>query len=252
MNGLTLSNLLPDGERLQTALNSKADSPILKALDDPENAMRFMRACVRGSYLFGRHLVPSFASRVFAALPNQGPVNDSLGPILRKVADLCIGELATNNIFHRQECHAHFHDLLDAYNTAGGDVKEFVEFIHDADKIGTTAAIAQHTGLWSKGATAFSKQLLFCCQNSLTTFIVMPCNEMLTTIIYPVAIDHLPKHPQFDKFRRFLEVHIQLDGDDHGYAALEWLAYYLRKYPAAYESPLQKSVKDALALYEKE
>jgi hypothetical protein len=74
---------------------------------------------------------------------------------------------------------------------------------------------------------------------------------MLTTIIYPVALKYLCTDAKFDKFRRFLEVHVQLDGDDHGYAALEWLELYLLKKHLP-EQRVQSATSMVRALYERD
>ena len=229
---LTLPSVLkcPEANRLEMALVNKAGSPKLRALDTPENTLAFMKACLRGSYLFGRHLVPSYTSHAFAWLTGRHPTNNDVGRTLRRMFELCIGELCTNNIYNRpNECHAHFHDLQEACIDAGLEMDGFDYFFDMATGTGTMEAIERCPSVWSPGSARYAGQLLICCDDPLATFIVMVCNELLTTIIYPVALEHLCKEERFNKFRRFLEVHVQLDGDDHGYAALEWLELYLNK-----------------------
>lgn len=248
----TLLRLLKSDEakRLEAALASKGESPVLTGLGTPENTMRFMRACMRGSYLFGRHVVPTYVAHAFSTLTNYAPANDTIGQALRGLVDMCVGELSTNNIYNRRgECHAHFNDLREAYAEAGCDTEEFTAFMDKAEQYGTQVAIVKSPGLWSDKSSQFAFDLLECCADPLASFILMPCNEMLTTIIYPVAIKHLCAEARFAKFRRFLEVHIELDGNDHGIVALEWLDLYLKetKVPQAL---LSKTTAKVLALYE--
>lgn len=250
---LTLSSILQNDEakRLEAALASKGESHVLRSLGNPDNARWFMKACLRGSYLFGRHTVPSYISHVFHSLTHHAPANDVVGKTLNKLMNMCVGELSTNNIFCRDgECHAHFHDLYEAYVDAGGDTVAFAEFMRQAEH-GTWQAIWTCADLWSIGSTQVAGRLLKCCDSPLASFILMPCNETLTTIIYPPALKSLSKEPQFDKFRRFLEVHVQLDGEDHGYVALEWLDLYLR-HAKPHPCEVADATKMVLSLYEKD
>lgn len=247
---LSLANILrsDEGNRLEKALFSKAESPILQNLGQPDAALKYMRASLRGSYLFGRHVVPTYLSHAFATLVNHPPANDVVGSVLHKMMGMCAGELSTNNIFGREgECHSHFNDLFEAYAEAGGDTEEFIAFMALGD---TQSAIERSPGLWSKASAEFAAKLLACCNDPLASFIMMPCNEMLSTIINPVALSSLSKEPRFDKFRRFLEVHVQLDGDDHGYVALEWLALHLREAKVS-SSQVAEAITKVLKLYEK-
>lgn len=248
---LSLSEILQseEGNRLEKALFSKADSPVLQNLSKPQDALKYMRASLRGSYLFGRHVVPTYISHAFATLVNYPPANDVVGTILSKFMGMCDGELSTNNIFNREgECHSHFNDLFEAYAEAGGDTQEFLKFSSfDGD---TLAAIDLNHGLWSKAAAGFARKLLGCCDDPLASFILMPCNEMLSTIINPVALSSLCDEPQFAKFRRFLEVHVQLDRDDHGCVALEWLQLHLEKSKTT-PNEIAEATRKVLTLYEK-
>lgn len=247
---LSLAKILQsnEGDRLEKALFSKAKSPILQNLGQPDVALKYMRASLRGSYLFGRHVVPTYLSHAFATLVNYPPANDVLGCVLNKMVNMCTEELSTNNIFGRKgECHSHFNDLFEAYAEAGGDVEEFIAFVSLGD---TKHAIKRSPYLWSKASAEFAEKLLVCCDDPLASFIVLPCNEMLSTIINPVALSNLSKEPRFNKFRRFLEVHIQLDGDDHEYVALEWLAFHLKEAKVSQNQVVEATTK-VLKLYEK-
>lgn len=250
-----------EGARLETALLSKADSPVLLQLESPENTLKFMRAYLRGSYLFGRYIVPMYLSHIFAFLTSYSPADDKVGIKLRNIMEMCMGELSTNNIYNIPgQSHAHFHDLYTAYAEAGGDVEEFDNFMTAAQRniiaaIGFSLDGGPTVGnsLWSKGAAEYAKQLLTVSRSSLASFILMPCNEMLTTVIYPVAVRHLCREPRFNKFRHFMEVHIYLDGDSeesHSSVALDWLELAIEK--EGYSSAaIKDSTEAVLKLYEK-
>jgi hypothetical protein len=249
---MLLSHYLPinEAKQLDAALYAKGQSKKLTLVSDPAQALKQMRASLRGSYLFGRHVVPKFASYVFEALARRCPVDDMTGVILRNIIDMCVGELATNNIFDKKgACHAHFYDCFEAYLAAGGDGKEVIDFMTLADEEGTAKAIGMSPGLWSVGSAAYARKLLDVLNDQLSTFIVMPCNEVVTTIVNPVTLQHLPREARFDKFRRFLEVHVQLDGDDHGRAALEWLALHVKTANVTTEE-MVVATNRVLALYQ--
>jgi hypothetical protein len=251
---LSLHDVLKTEEarQLDALLASKKDSAILLALEPADNTQRFMRACLRGSYLFGREVVPNYLANVFKSLTGQTPVSDEVGHVVRGLIGMCVGELATNNIFRRDgECHAHFHDLYEAYVEAGGSLEEVQRFISSANQLGTLAAIKDDSSLWSKGAKEYAEKLIAVCNDPLASFILMPCNEILSTVIYPVALTHMSAEPRFDKFRQFMSVHVQLDGDDHGAVALDWLAMYLRTSKASPED-ISVATKKVMALYSNE
>lgn len=243
---------IPEAKQLDEALASKGKSPVLLNLGLPENTERFMRASLRGSYLFGREVVPSYAAHVFASLRTQTPPGEEIGHVIRGITGMCIGELCTNNVYRRPgECHSHFHDMLEAYKEAGCNVDEFQTFLTAAAGRGTLSGIQENSELWSTGSKKYAEKLLAVCADPLASFILMPCNEILTTIIYPVAIAHMTNESRFDKFRHFLEVHVELDGDDHGCVALEWLALYKEKAKVSQEE-LATATKKVLALFQSE
>lgn len=249
---------IDEAKKLDLALESKGLSPILYNLGDPEVALTFMKACLRGSYLFGRHVVPTYVSHAFTSLTRRSPVKDDVGKTLKKLVDMCVGELCTNNIYEREgECHSHFNDLYEAYAFAGGDLKEFDSFMGLAEDHryhrhaeGTLAAIHKSHAVWGTRSAQFATKLLDLCDDPFASFIIMPCNETLTTVIYPVAIKHLSREDRFSKFKKFLEVHIDLDGNDHGYIAIEWLESYLALTNPAKEIKVATTNK-VLSLYEK-
>lgn len=243
---------IEEARQLDAVLASKGESQILLKLGSADNTMRFMRACLRGSYLFGREVVPNYLANVFKSLTQHAPAGDDAGPILRGLTEMCIGEISTNNIYGRAgESHAHFHDLYEAYKEAGGNVEEFKKFLDLADDRGTLAAIKESPGLWSEGAKKYAEKLLSVCADPLASSILMPCNEILSTVIYPVALTHMSNEARFAKFRQFLDVHVQLDGDNHGCVALEWLAHHIGGAKISAED-LAVATKKVLALYQNE
>jgi hypothetical protein len=250
---LTLSGVLQNeaAKRLEAVLSAKADSPVFKGLGKPENALRFMRASLRGSYLFGRFAVPSYAAAVFGALSAFPPADETLGSMLSGVSEMVRGELFTNNIFGRHgERHAHFHDLSEAYATAGGDVREFWSFSELDAAYGFPYAL-EHSPLWSAGAARYARGLVNCCGDRLAVFIMMPANEALTPLIYPQALKYLCREERFAKFRRYLEAHVELDANDHGAVALEWLATFIARAKVP-SSELRLATEKVLALFSNE
>lgn len=241
-----------EARKLDQVLASKKDSPIILGLEPADNTLRFMRACLRGSYLFGREVVPNYLANVFQSLSNHAPADDQTGRMLKGLTEMCIGELSTNNIYGRPgESHSHFHDLREAFTEAGGNVEEFQKFMDAAEAHGTLAAIKECSTLWSAGSQKYAEKLMACCRDPLASFILMPCNEILSTVIYPVAIEHMSEDARFDKFRRFLDVHVQLDGDNHGCVALEWLAHHVKKENVSQEA-IVAATKKVMALYQGE
>ncbi len=226
----TLAEILqiPEAETLQEAIARSAQSPSLDGLDDPERALRFMRTNLRGSYVFGRFVVPSYAAAIFATLTTLPPVKGHLGVSLSTIIDVVRGELVTNNIFERPgEYHAHFWDALEAYAFAGGDITEVASFISDESKFGFSKAI-ELSSLWSAGSRRYVENVRRCCQDPLALFILMPANEDLAPRLYARVLATFSKEPQFAKFRRFLEKHVELDEGGHGPAALAWLDMYIK------------------------
>lgn len=243
---------IDEARRLDDAISNKGNSPILNSLDNPENALRFMRSCLRGSYLFGRFVVPSYLSHVFASLTNRHPTSNTTGKIVKEVTDFCLGELATNNVSGvKATYHAHYYDLLNAYDTAGGDITEFNIAIEPAiEYLVSDGYQGVFNSFWSEASLKYASRLMEVCNDPLQSFILMPCNERLTTIVYPVALKSLCREKRFDKFRHFMDVHIQLDQDDHSVAAMKWLEFYLESDVSS--AAVQQATEEVLKLYEKE
>jgi hypothetical protein len=83
--------------------------------------------------------------------------------------------------------------------------------------------------MWSAGSMLYKDNLFECCQDALAMFILMPANEALAPGVYARALATLSREKRFDKFRRFLERHVELDETDHGPIALDWLDTYIKK-----------------------
>lgn len=220
---------IPEAERLQAAIAAKGRSPVLDRLADPEMALRFIRSTLRGSYLFARFAVPSYAAAVFAVLKDFPPVDDGMGRMLERLMEAVKGELFNNNIFEREgECHSHFHDALEAYAAAGGDAPEVASFERRAHELGFDQAM-EGSAFWSSGSIRYAQALKSCCADPLALFILMPANEELAPRVYARALATLSEEARFSKFRRFFARHVALDEDDHGPAALDWLELYLKQ-----------------------
>jgi len=227
----TLQNILgmPQGVALQAAIMRKAASPSLDGLDDHERALRFIRSNLRGSYLFARFLVPSYAGAVFSSLTKFPPIDDELGPLISSIVDVVRGELTNNNVFERSgECHAHYHDALEAYEAAYGDMPQLeIDDFHRLESERGIHYALDHSSLWSPGSRAYARSLRACCRQPLATFILMSVNEELAPKIYDRVLASLSRHPRFDKFRHFIERHVQFDATGHGPVTLEWLECFI-------------------------
>jgi hypothetical protein len=226
---LSLTSILriPEAMELDEAIRMKAESGRLRTLGDPDVAMRYMRASVRGSYLFNRYVMPAFASHVFAALRQFPPVNDKLGALLSELMEMIRGELFTNNVFgHPGDCHAHFNDQFAAYEAAGGDIREFLDYFR-LEEQGNPWSAAEMSPLWGEASRQVALSLLNLCEEPLATFIVVVANEEASPGIFSAALAHLPTDDRFVMFRTFLAKHVEFDQGDHGPVALRWLEAYL-------------------------
>jgi hypothetical protein len=228
---LTLTNVLgiPEAAELDAAILAKAASPRLRDLGDPEIAMRFMRASVRGSYLFNKYVIPAFATEVMRDFRRWAPLNDKLGTLFAGVLDMIRGEMCTNNIFERPgECHAHYYDQLEAYAAAGGDLLEIERYGNLEMNEGAVAAIEQ-SPLWSGASRQQAMNIYLRSQDDhLCPYIMVAANEVASPLIFARALEYLPKEPRFEKFRTFLAKHVEFDAGDHGPIALQWLQAFLR------------------------
>lgn len=226
----------PEAERLQALIIERGSAPILDRLGDRESALRFLRTNLRSSYLFARFAVPQYLAAVFDSLGRFPPTDDALGPMLSDLVETVRGELFNNNIFGREgECHAHYHDALEAYAAAGGDMAAVRAFNALETKVGffeaarTSMERARGAGaLWSPGSLKQAKRLMDCCRDPLAIFIMMPANEDLTPRLYGRALASLPDEPRYAKMRQFLGRHVALDEDAHGPVVLEWLDWHMK------------------------
>jgi hypothetical protein len=220
---------VPSALKLQEALVAKGASPTLDGLRDPAKALRFIRSNLRGSYLFARFAVPSYAAAAFSVLPEFSPVDDAMGRMLDRIVEAVKGELMNNNIYGREgERHSHYHDAREAYEAAGGDMAEVAAFERDAERLGFGRA-AQSSPFWSPASRKYAQALLRCCEDPVALFILMPANEELAPRVYAAALARLPGDGRFAKFRQFFSRHVELDEGDHGPAALDWLEMYVRR-----------------------
>lgn len=239
---------IPEAEKLQEAVAAKSSSPVLDRLGDTATALRFIRANLKASYLFARFAVPSYAAAVFSSLMEFPPADDALGAMLLEMTEAVRGELFNNNIFERPgECHAHYHDMLEAYAEAGGDTAAVAEFVKLDASLGFDRAI-ERSALWSPKSVQYARSLRHCCHDPLAMFILMPANEDMTPLVYGRALASLSPDERFSKFRRFLERHVALDEDDHGPTVLRWLEAYVQK---ARVSPkrIKEATEKALAFF---
>ena len=227
----TLVTILKDpaAVTLQEVIVAKGEASLLNELGDPVKAMSFLRTTLRGSYLFGRYAVPAYAAAVYESLTKFHPVDDEVGPLLEKISEAVRGELFNNNVFGRPgECHSHFHDALQSYADAGGEMAPVKEFLKLTPRSDVEAAM-RHCKLWSPGSIRFAQMMMSCCEDPLTLFILMPANEEITPRIYKRTLATLCKEKRFDTFRHFLKRHDDLDEDEHGPVVLDWLDLYIKR-----------------------
>lgn len=230
MSQKTLFDILdvPEAVGLAASIAKKGESARLDGLSHPAEALRFIRSTLRGSYLFARLAVPSYAAAAFAVLREFPPVDDRMGAMFARILEAVKGELLNNNIYDRPgECHSHYHDAREAYAAAGGDMEEVAAFERLAAEEGFVPAI-EKSSFWSPGSRSYARAMLACCDDPLALFILMPANEELTPKVYARALASLPRTPRFAKFRQFFSRHVELDEGDHGPAALDWLDLYVR------------------------
>ena len=222
---------VPAAGRLIEVIKTRSTHPKLDALGDPERAMRFMQSNLCGSYVFARLVVPAYAGHVFASLSDWHPADNAVGLVLQEITEVVRGELFNNNIFGRAgECHSHFHDAYEAFEAAA-DAELLAQWKLFADLAEDHAlfSLISRSGFWSQSARLFARNAITVSKNPLTVFILMTANEMLTPKLYARAAASLCRESRFDKFRQFLETHVDLDGDDHGPVTLDWLEMYLSR-----------------------
>lgn len=250
MSKKTLAGVLgiPEAQRLQDLIIAKGESPTLDSLDDPQRALRFAQANLRGAYLFGRFAVPAYAAAVFGSLTDFPPVDDDDGRLVARIVDMVRGELLNNNIFNRPgECHSHYHDMREAYEEAGGDMIALAAFMKLEREYGFDLSVAS-SPFWSNASLGYVAAMLRCCADPLAMFIMMPANEEFAPFVYSRACANLSREPRFDKFRLFLGQHVDLDTDDHGPVTLEWLDRYVKK-AAVPKERLRQATETAMGLF---
>jgi len=209
-NATALDNLVED--------TSQAE--ILSRMGDPNVALKVMCSGLWYSYMFNQYTIPTFAFHVFKSLTSLPPVNDELGGLLAGVMVAIKGELFNNNIFgNAKECHSHYLDMLDAYLSAGGD--------SDTDKQITRQESTKES---SKQYSHHLKKLL---SDPLSTFILIPAIDKNTPQFFETVVKHLCKEQRFDKYRQFVNRHIELDRGEHSSVTMGWLTYIMKCQPPA-------------------
>lgn len=228
---LTLTQVLNNtaAYELEHVIAQKQTSPVLESLCDPEKAMRFLRTNLCASYLFEKYSMPTYASKVFYSLTQMRPADDTLGKILSGIAGMIQGELFNNNVYQRPgECHSHYYDMLEAYTSAGGSIEEMNTFTNLEKRVGFLEATKQ-SSLWTAGSKTYARTVFECYEDTLALFILLPVTEQITPSVYPRALKYLSADSRFDKFRIFLQRHVELDNDEHGPSTLQWLNAYIQE-----------------------
>jgi len=213
---LTTNNVL----ELDLLIENDQQAAILDRLSESEIVLKVMRSGLWASLLFNQHTIPSYAAYVFQTLTTLSPVDDELGPILAGVMGAIKGELYTNNIYgNAKECHSHYQDLVTAYLAAGGKVETVEEVVRRLQ------------GISNDKRSEYGKRLIQLLKNPLATFILVPAIEKSTPRFFETVARNLSCEARFDKYRQFVEKHIELDRGEHSSVTMDWLAYILKKQP---------------------
>lgn len=238
----------PDVVHLDKIVAAKIASPRLAQLSDPQRAQAFLTTNLCGSYLFSRYIVPSFGVAVLSSLKYLPPLDDTNGPLIKRLLGSIEGEICNNNVFQRPgACHAHYRDVREAYTTAGNALDDVERFETAVETHGIEIAM-RNSVLWSPGARRYAEMTLNICEDPLKLFFHLAMTEIMTPPIYRRALEHLPRIDEFRLFRTFLERHVALDEGEHGPAAFEWLAVALKLKPVT-ERRLQNALSAILRLH---
>jgi hypothetical protein len=217
---MRFSDILHTSNALELDLLVEDDKQavILTRMSEPEIALKIMRSGLWASWLFTQQTIPAYASHVFKTLTTLPPVDDELGCILAGVAGVLKGELYTNNIYgNAKECHCHYQDLVAAYLSAGGKTEDVEEVLRRSQNIA-----GDRRG-------DYGKKLLTLLQSPLATFILVPAIEKSTPKFFETVAHNLCRDSRFDKYRQFVEKHIELDRGEHSSVTMDWLAYICSK-----------------------
>lgn len=207
---------------LDLLVEDDKQAAILARLSEPEIALKVMRSGLWASLLFTQQTIPSYAAHVFQALTTLPPVDDELGPLLAGVSGVLKGELYTNNIYgNARECHCHYQDLVAAYLAAGGS-QEAVEDVARRSRC-----------ILDDKRGEYGRRLLFLLKSPLATFILVPAIEKSTPKFFETVAQNLSRERRFDKYRQFVEKHIELDRGEHSSVTMDWLAYICSKQPVS-------------------
>lgn len=234
---MRFSNILQGSNvgALDTLVEDTEQAPILARMDEPEIALGIIRAGLWASYLFNQQIIPLYTAHVFQSLTQLPPVDDELGPLLAGVMGAVRGELFTNNIYgNAKACHSHYQDIVDAYLAAGGSLES-------VDKI----VAETKTAPGKKGQ--YITHLLNLLEDPLATFILIPAIEKSTPSFFETVAKHLNKAKRFDKYRLFVEKHVEFDRGEHSSVTMDWLEYIIRKMQPSPEK-VTKAVSQVLTV----
>lgn len=216
--------------QLSDYIRNKQYNKTIQDLSTDRNAFSFFRKTLRGSYLFARIVIPSFGAHVFKTLTRMPPLDDEMGKNVATIMDVIREEICNSNIYERDgECHSHFLDLLEAYKSADGEMTELEAFFDLDKKLSNLSEAIELSSFWTQGSKDYASELIECCRDPLVLFMIIPVTELMVPVIFKKALETLSPDPRFDKFRKFLNKHIALDGDDHGPAVLNWLDTYIKR-----------------------
>lgn len=216
----------PAGQLLDSFLENEKPSPILEKIGEAKTALHLMRSGLWFSKMFNRYAVPAYGVHIFKTVSLFESVNDELGTLLAGVSGIIKGELFNNNIYgNPRECHSHYEDMLVAYLEAGGKLQ-------DQDLVRPEYETALETVL----------------ANPLATFIFIAANEKWTPPFFEAVSKNLCQEARFDKYRQFVNRHIELDRGEHSSTAMKWLSFVYRKDSPFYYGDFESAVSDVILL----
>lgn len=202
------------------------------------------------TYLFGRFTLPSYASHIFSTLCELPPTDDKLGKILLLNSSVFSGELFTSNVSKRPgDAHAHYFDMIEAYEHAGGK-KDVLKKFRQADVKGNFAHAIANSSLWNKAMISYANFLQNVTKDRLTAFLIAVASEETIQEGYKTTLKHLNTHERYDKYESFLEQHIKLDTLTHGPATIQWINWYLEHVKST-KAEIDKAMRNTVQFVKK-
>jgi len=212
---------------LEKLRNQWANVDIFYESGRDDVALKLVTLSLCHTYLFGRFTLPSYAAHIFFTLRELPPTDDELGKILLSNSSVFSGELFTSNVSGKSgDHHAHYFDMIEAYERAGGD-KDVINRFRQADVKGNFAQAILNSSIWSKTMISYAHFLQNATKDKITAFLIAVASEETIQEGYKTILKHLNAHERYSKYKSFLEKHIELDTQAHGPATIQWINWYI-------------------------